>query len=111
MKKKITRQEARGCIGTLKIEYGDAQSLLRFRDAYGYNCGFYGWNFDSYYINGVVINTGERGMVGKSVDYELLREYELKARALQSKTLLTYNQIKAYTDRLLRNFIRKALKA
>ena len=54
---------------------------------------------------------GYRGTVGKSVDYELLRKYELKARKLQSKNGLTYNQIKAYTNRLLDNFITKALKA
>lgn len=111
MKTRITRQEAHGHAGTLKIGYADAQSLLRFQNAYGYNAGFYGWNFDSYYINGVVINTGYRGAVGKSVNYDLLRKYELKARALQSKNGLTYNQIKAYTNRLLNNFIRKAMEA
>ena len=111
MKTRITRQEARVPAGTLKIGYADAQSLLRFQNAYGYNAGVYGWNFDSYYINGVVINTGYRGTVGKSVDYDLLRKYELKARALQRKNGLTYNQIKAYTNRLLNNFIRKALEA
>ena len=111
MKTRITRQEARGHAGTLKIGYADAQSLLRFQNAYGYNAGVYGWNFDSYCINGVVINTGYRGTVGKSVDYELLRKYESKARALQSKNGLTYNQMKAYTNRLLNNFIAKALEA
>lgn len=111
MKTRITRQEAIGNVGTLRIGYAEAQSLLRFQNAYGYNCGIYGWNFDSYHINGVVINTGYRGTVGKSVGYDLLRAYELKARALQSKSGLTYNQIKAYTNRLLNNFIRKALEA
>lgn len=111
MKTRITRQEARGYAGTLKVGYGEAQSLLRYQNAYGYNCGVYGWNFDSYDINGVVINTGYRGLVGKSVDYELLNAYERKARALQCKCGLTYNQIKAYTNRLLNNFIRKALDA
>ena len=111
MKTRITKQEARGHAGTIQIGYAEAQSLLRFQIAYGYNCGVYGWNFDSYYINGVVINTGYRGMVGKSVDYDLLRKYESKARALQCKNGLTYNQIKAYTNRLLHNFIRKAIEA
>ena len=111
MKTRITRQEARGNAGTLRIGYAEAQSLLRFQNAYGYNAGVYGWNFDSYYVNGVVINTGYRGTVGKYVDYELLRKYESKASALQSKSNLTYNQIKAYTTRLLNNFIRKALEA
>lgn len=110
MKRRITRQEARGHVGTLKIGAAAAQSLLRFQNAYGYNCGVYGWNFDSYYINGIVINTGYRPTVGKSVDYELLRKYESKARALQSKNGLTYNQIKAYTNRLLNNFVRRALE-
>lgn len=109
MKVKITRQEARGWDGTIKVGYCDLQYLLMYKNAYGYNCGVYGWNFDSYYINGIVINTGYRSMVGNKVDYKLINEYNEKARTLQDKQNLTYNQKKAFTERLLQNFIKKAL--
>ncbi len=109
MKVKITRQEARGERATVQAGYCSLQFLLRYNSAYGYNCGIYGWNFDSYYIDGVVINTGYRSMVGRSVDYKLIDEYNEKARKIQYNHKLTYNQQKAYTKRLLNNFIKKAI--
>lgn len=108
MKVKITRQEAHGYKDTIQVGYCDLQFLLMYESAWGYNCGVYGWNFNSYSVDGVVINTGYRGMVGKKVDYKLVDEYNEKARALQNKNL-THKQKKAYTKRLLNNFIKKAL--
>lgn len=109
MKVKITRQEAHGHNGTIKAGYCDLQYLLMYKNAYGYNCGVYGWNFDSYYIDGVVINTGYRSMVGKQVDYKLINEYNEKARKIYNSDKLTHNQKKAYIERLLQNFIKKAI--
>ena len=109
MKVKITRQDATGWNGTLKVGYCDLQYLLMYKNAYGYNCGVYGWNFDSYCINGVVINTGYRSMVGNKVDYKLINEYNEKARKICNNSKLTYKQKRAYVDRLLNNFIKKAI--
>lgn len=109
-KQRITRQEAFGNKATLKVGYCDLQYLLRHQTAFGYNAGVYGWNFDHYYIDGIAINTGYRSMVGKQVDYKLTNEYNEKARKIQENWNLTYNQQKAYTERLLKNFLKKAVK-
>ena len=109
MKGKITRQEAHGCNGTIQVGYCELQYLLMYENACGYNCGAYGWNFDSYYIDGVVINTGYRSMVGKTPDYNLVKEYNEKARKIYNSNNLTHNQKRAYIERLLQNFIKKAI--
>ena len=61
------------------IGYCTLQHLLHFHSPSYYTCGGYGWNYDTYIIGDYVINTGYRGMFGYSVDYDLSREYELKA--------------------------------
>ena len=105
----ITRKEARGWNGTIQVGYCDLQYLLMYRQKYGYNAGVYGWNFNCYIVNGVAINTGYRGMVGKQVDYKLTREYNEKARRVQDNTKLTYKQKIAFTERLLQNYLKKAI--
>lgn len=93
MKKlKIRRADATGT-KTLKIGYCQAQNLLSMSEPFGFNSGVYGWNFDSYEVNGVVINTGYRGMPGVSVDYELLKRYELEAEKI------IYNYSRPYEER------------
>lgn len=61
----------------LQCGYCNMQALLRFHHAKGYNAGVYGWNFDAYYINDVIICTGYRNMPGKVM--VKVNDYEEKA--------------------------------
>lgn len=110
MKTKITKKDAYGWNGTLQVGYCDLYYLLHYTNAYGYNCGVYGWNFDHYCINGIGINTGYRGMVGKKVDYDLTRLYNEKARKIVNNNNLSYNQKKYFVNKLLNNYLEKAIK-
>ena len=84
MKTKVTNKEVRNCYSTIiSLGYCDAQSLLSGINPFGYNCGIYGWNCDFYDVDGICICYGYR-TIGKSVDYNLLREYEQKAKPLSS---------------------------
>lgn len=59
----------------IAIGYCGAQNLLRGLDAYAYNRGLYGWNWDAYYIGeGVTVCTGYRNLTGESVKYSDLEE-------------------------------------
>ena len=109
MANEITRKEAKGWNGTIQVGYCDLQYLLMYRQKYGYNAGIYGWNFNCYIVNGVAINTGYRNMVGKIVDWKLTEKYNNKARKIQESQKLTYNQKIAFTERLLTNYIAKAV--
>lgn len=81
MKYKTTARTVRnGYQKILSIGYCDAQYLLKGESPVAYTCGTYGWNFDVYEMDGVAICTGYRGMPGVPVDYNLLKEYENKAR-------------------------------
>lgn len=66
----------------LAVSYCDASYLLRGFEADSYTCGVYGWNFDAYDIDGVLITTGYRNLIGKSPRF--VREFEKKAEKIFS---------------------------
>ena len=90
------------------IGYCTLQSLLHFYSPDFYTAGVYGWNYDSYYINGYVINTGYRGMWGYSVDYDLSREYELKAEKIIYDNSIGYEKQRELVNNLLMEYLKKA---
>ena len=63
------------------IGYADAQYLLNFENPMAYTCGVYGWNCDIYNFGNIAITTGYRSF-GKSLPYELVKEYNDKAREI-----------------------------
>ena len=91
----------------LHIGYSDLSTLLRFHSPIFYNCGVYGWNFDAYEVNGVAIITGYRNTFGKSVNYDLVREYEMKARKIEMGNR-SYEEWKNDFEVLLNEFLEKA---
>lgn len=56
--------------------YCNLQTLFHYTEPKAYTCGTYGWNFDLYDIEGVGITTGYRGMIGNTIDIELVKKYE-----------------------------------
>ena len=92
----------------IAVSYCGMQHLLYNHAPVAYTCGVYGWNFDVYQVDGVTICTGYRGMVGKSVDYDMLREYENAAEKIAYDYKIPYNERKARVESLLIEFLRKA---
>jgi hypothetical protein len=67
----------------------------------------YGWNYDAYYVDGVIITTGYRP-IGEQVNYDLLREYETRAeKVLSYDNKAPYDEKAAEVQRLLREFVSK----
>lgn len=109
MKFKTTAKEIRnGYVKKIAVSYCGMQHLLYNHAPIAYTCGVYGWNFDVYSVDGVAICTGYRGMVGKSVDYELLREYETEAEKIEYDYKIPYEERKDRIEALLIEFLRKA---
>ena len=101
MKYKTTEKEVKeGYYKIISVGYCELQSLLSYKSPEAYTCGYYGWNFDVYNINGVAIVTGYRGMPSKNskADYNLIREYEQKAEGKTAEE----------KDVLLREFVHEA---
>lgn len=111
MKAKITKKQ----INESGISFvGDIQTLLHYQKAQYYNCGVYGWNWDcyvfyttSYKVYFVLI--GDRNFPSNRVykDYDFVREYEEKARAIQNDFALSFEEHKEKTNSLLKEFLRK----
>ncbi len=83
----------------LSIGYCDAQYLLKYKSAFGYSAGVYGWACDYYDIDGVCISTGYSPLANKNMrcDYALIREYEQKANG----------ETKENIDKLLKELVNK----
>lgn len=80
MKAKLTRKDLWG-YSILSIPYGQAQSLLNCIECIGYNSGIYGWNYDAYYFEGILICTGYRSLPKGDIPYsqEIANKYNTKA--------------------------------
>lgn len=106
MKKiRMTRNDLRGsdCIA---VGYCELGYLLRYKNAVGYNCGVYGWNYDIYDFDDKVITTGYRGMVGREPRVDA-KEYERKARAI-CEDVKDYNEQREKINALLAEFVERA---
>ena len=73
-------KEYYGTGDALAVGYCDAWHLLRGVNAFAYNAGVYGWNFDAFEVNGKLITTGYRGMFGRRARF--VSDFEKKARAI-----------------------------
>ena len=97
----------------LTVGYCELQYLLNCCSAFAYSAGVYGWGCDFYQpsskFSGVCIATGYNTdrMGGKQVSYELVKEYEQKAREVMNDYSQT-NKREALNT-LIDEFIEKAL--
>lgn len=108
MKIKATQKEFKGS-NVLRVSYCGLQTLLKYENAFAYNAGVYGHNCDYYELNNfqLIISTGYRPH-GKKANYETLKQYESNAQNIQSNERLTYEEKKALTQNLLKDFLNDA---
>lgn len=66
------------CANICCARFGDLQHLLQYHEPFAYVVGIYGWKFDVYYVYGVTICIGYRGMLGKKL--KDIEKYEQKAK-------------------------------
>ena len=107
MKFKTTRKAiVNGAANVKCAGYCDLQALLRNHEPIAYTAGIYGWNFDVYYVYGVMICTGYRYMPGPRLEH--IREYEAKAAAIwnwENKT--PFEEKQKQIEKLLQEFCLK----
>ena len=114
MKLQTTKSNIRNNFGTvLTAGYCEIEYLLNYCNPFAYSAGVYGWSCDYYTpstkYSGVCIATGYNTdrLEGKRINYELVKEYEQKAREL----VLDYSQMnkREALNALIDEFIEKAL--
>ena len=84
---KATKKEMKQNYRILGVGYCDMQYLLNYESPVAYSSGVYGWACDYYYVDGVVISTGYGYIDSKNMKdgYKLIKEYEQKARDVNTK--------------------------
>ena len=93
------------CLGYCSIPY-----LLKGNDADAYTSGIYGWNADIYKINSnTVIVTGYRPFGNINPSYELVEEYENRARKIYKEHCGAWDDLKSILDELLEDFVKKII--
>jgi hypothetical protein len=90
----------------LKVGYCDLQSLLKFEEPIAYTSGVYGWNADIYKLDGLTIVTGYRPF-GNYENYNLVHEYEQKARKIATGYQVDWETRKNEISKLLDEFVNK----
>ena len=105
--KKAVKENYRNIIG---VGYCDLQTLLKYENAFGYSAGAIGWACDYYEVNGICISTGYQPIKTIVADYNMVREYEQKAREIDSNYNITWEERKEQIQPLLRQFVNECIK-
>ena len=107
MKFKTTKKAMRSAYGTiLTIGYCNAQHLLNYEEPIAYSTRAEGWACDYYVVNNVLISTGYAPIDGIR-NYQLVREYDQKAEAIQYNYEKTHEERKAEIYELLVECVKK----
>ena len=114
MKARVTAKDLRSMFKGKAITLGTQEPyyLLRYHNPDFYTCGIYGWNFDAYDIDGVLIMWGDRGTFGKLADYDRIRFYEDKAKEICGELYKTQTQEQVIQrlNGLIKDFIGEVLR-
>lgn len=93
----------------IRVGYCGLQNLLSGLDAYAYNSGVYGWNWDAFDIGGgVTVCTGYRSLTGEKVHYTDLEE---QAEKIRSNYSLSYEERSAQIQKLRDELVNRVLTA
>jgi len=109
MKLRATKKEMRQHV-SFAFGYCRIQALTRYKDAFAYSSGIYGWACDYYNIDGVIICTGY-DPIGKIIESDNLTliKYVKKAEAIGKKHI-DYKTASSKINELLTQFIKELQK-
>ena len=101
MKVKTSKKSVKNAfVKIYSIGYCEAQNLLQCINPFAYSSGVYGWSCDYYEVDGICISTGYN-TIGKSIDYNLVRKYDDKARKILDNYNIDYQKRKNKVNKLL----------
>lgn len=109
MKRKLTKRDAMGFFKkTIEVGYCQAQDLLSGLTPEWYTCGVYGWNSDIYDMGDrVAVVTGYRPFGNVRPKYDVVREFEDRARAICDKySFKDYDSMQKELTDLRAEFVR-----
>lgn len=93
----------------IEVRYADLSDLLTYKAPIAYTCGVYGWNADVYDIDRVAIVTGYRPFENFKPAYEVIRQYNEKAKKIRELNI-SLEELKKRLDDLITEFIKEVTK-
>lgn len=111
MKFKTTKKAIRSEYAKIiKVGYCNAHFLLKYDKPIAYSTRAEGWACDYYDVNNVLISTGYAPIENKGTkaNYEMIHEYDKKAREISEDYSLTYEQQSEKVKKILSEFVKKA---
>ena len=112
MKIKTTKKAMRnGYNKIIGASYCSMQYLLKYQSPIAYSTRVEGWACDYYNIDGILISEGYSPLNNKNTnpDYDILREYENKARDINNNYSMNWELRREYINILLMDYIREVL--
>jgi len=110
MKIKATKKAIKNGYAKIhSIGYCEAEYLLEGISPFAYSSGTNGWSCDYYEIEGVCISTGYK-TIGEYMNYDLVRKYDNKAKAILGDYSVDYQERKNKVNRLLVELITEVNK-
>lgn len=110
MKLKTTKKQIRDNTSDnlFSVGYCDLQSLLRYKNAFAYSSGVYGWACDYYELelNGsrIIISTGYQP-IGKQLPSTLIEKYEDLSSTILNASYYNPDLKKSHLDTLINQFL------
>jgi hypothetical protein len=110
MKLKTTKKQVKNYYNNIySIGCCDAEYLLQGVNPFAYSSGACGWSCDYYEVEDVCISTGYN-TIGERINYDLVRKYDDKAKAIFEDYSIDYQKRKNKVNRLLVKFINEIKK-
>lgn len=114
MKVKTTQRDMKEAYGNrlYAVGYCDLQHLLQYKSPIAYSTSnTYGWRCDLYWFEEqrIALTTGY-APVGKRLDYELVRKYDVKAEKIVYSRELSYEKKQSKIKSLLKRFLKEITK-
>ena len=110
MKTLVTKKQVKNYYNNIySIGYCNAQYLLEGVSPFAYSKGVYGWSCDYYEVENVCISTGYNP-IGEDTNYDLVRKYDNKAKAILDNYNINYQNRKNKVNKLLIKFINELNK-
>jgi len=94
------------------VGYCDLQYLLKYKNAFAFSSGVYGWSCDYYELElcgtRIIISTGYQP-IGRQLPSTLIKKYDPLAKNIIKKTFLDHDRTESEINTLIDQFLKDVI--